>query len=247
MTLSDYVEAAILIEAANRPQEIAQGYTDWATIVANLKSLVGAQVPDEVIESLMNRFLDEGVAEVVQDQFAGDYYKLNYEQLVETRDRNLVDGSSLVFKYAVVGNQFLHNAIAKFSSDDVDISRPQLDQPEAQIPAADRIVPLNHNEPDYVSIRRELREIIEAERGINDTDISAEQRDRIKKGLAAASELWEATELKLIHVKIGVVMAIEDAKPIFKETARLSAIDALIAAIKAFIKAATGVDLENLF
>lgn len=115
------------------------------------------------------------------------------------------------------------------------------------IPASDRIVSLNHNDPDYISIRRELSEITEAARGINDTDISAEQRDRINKGLASASELWEATELKLMHVKIGVVMAIEDAKPIFKETARLLAIDALIAAIKAFIKAATGVDLENVF
>jgi hypothetical protein len=117
----------------------------------------------------------------------------------------------------------------------------------AGVPASDRIVTLNHNDPDYISIRRELSEITEAARSINDTDISAEQRDRINKGLASASELWGAAELKLMQVKIGVVMTIEDAKPIFKETVRLLAIDTLIAAIKAFIKATTGVDIENVF
>ncbi len=211
MTLADYVEAAILIEAANRPQEIAQVYTDWATVVANLKSLVGAQVPDEVIESLMNRFLDEGVAEVVQDQFAGDYYKLNYEQLVESRDRNLVDGSSLVFKYGLVGNQFLHNAIAKFSSDDFDISRPQLDQPEARIPASDRVVSLDHNQVNTLDEpTSELISAVERENAIPD---SPGVRELIIGQLKAGRELIRVgvfkVELLYATLVIGLKMLIE--------------------------------------
>lgn len=121
------------------------------------------------------------------------------------------------------------------------------DEDEVGVPASDRIVRLNHNQPDYQSISGELAELTEAARGVNDTDIPAEQRDRIHKGLASASELWAASELKVMQVKIGVVMAIDEARPLFKETGRLLAIDALIAAIKALVKATTGIDLDNVF
>ncbi len=243
MTLADYVEAAILIEAANRPQEIAQVYTDWATIVANLKNLVGAQVPDEVIESLMNRFLDEGVAEVVQDQFAGDYYKLNYEQLVECRDRNLVDGSSLVFKYGLVGNQFLHNAIAKFSSDDFDISRPQVDQPGAQVPASDRVVSLDHNHPEYDEIASALDNAIELASNTRPNGVSGDEHASLVAGIRAARELWKAFELTKMQIEVGILMALEQVQKTLRVSFQSTRGNLLVEVIKEFVNVMKQIDL----
>jgi hypothetical protein len=209
LTLADYVEAAILVEATKRPKEVEKAYADWAAIVANLKSLVGAQVPDDVIESLMKRFLEQGLVEVIQDQFAGDYYKLNHRELSESRVRKLVDGGSLVSKYEQVGNQFLHNAIAKFSSDDFDISRPQLDQPEAQIPAADRIVSLNDNSEVRDELLGRLDELVSLVHGDNDEDQKLPERERVIAELRAGKELLKAptVRVKAIWAVLGTALA----------------------------------------
>ena len=247
MKLADYVEAAFITEAAGRPDDLEQNFVEKVKILHNIRFLVGIDTPVDVLEQILTRALETGGAELIRDEMAGEFYRFLLPRLNQIYGLATESADSLIYKYSIIGPKFLENAVSRFGDSEKNPERPILEQPSIQIPASDRIVSLNHNDPDYISIRRELSAIAEAARGINDTDISDEQRDRINKGLAAASELWEATELKLIQVKIGVVMAIEDAKPIFKETARLLAIDALIAAIKAFIKATTGVDLENVF
>ncbi|MBX9813851.1 MAG: hypothetical protein K2X76_04045 [Sphingomonas sp.] len=111
-----------------------------------------------------------------------------------------------------------------------------------EVPAANRLVPINHNLPEYVEIKAGLAEVYEAVRSANDL----ENRDSILPSLDAANKLWEAVELRAIQVKIGIVMAVEDAYQALTGTAKAVATGLLIDSIKSFVKAKAGIDLDHL-
>lgn len=114
------------------------------------------------------------------------------------------------------------------------------------VPAADRIVPLDHNDPNYRKIEDGLAEIREALRGQNDLDVSDAERDRLIASVSAAQNLWASAELKLIQVKVGVLMAVEDAQKALTKTARAVAGALIVDMIKAFVKSHTGLDLDHI-
>jgi hypothetical protein len=114
------------------------------------------------------------------------------------------------------------------------------------VPASGRLVSLNHNEPDYVEIANGLAALQESVRGANDFDISADERDQVLLELSSAQSLWKAVSLKIIQVKVGVLMAVEDAAHLLKNTAKAVAAALLVDAIKSFIKVHTGIDLDSV-
>lgn len=111
-------------------------------------------------------------------------------------------------------------------------------------PAADRIVKFDHNLPDFGEIQNGLSQTQEDVRASN--GIEPDERDRVLRSLDAASVLWNAAEIKLIQLKIGVLMAVEDAAKALVATTKAVAAALLVDAIKAFVKTHAGVDLDNL-
>lgn len=118
--------------------------------------------------------------------------------------------------------------------------------PRAVAPASDRIVSLDHNQPDYTGISNGLRELREDVRGANSPDIDELERDRVLKSLDAASQLWDATQLKVIQIKVGILITVEDASALLISTARAVAAALLVDTIKAFVKSHFGVDLDKI-
>ncbi|HZG08422.1 MAG TPA: hypothetical protein VEZ70_05520 [Allosphingosinicella sp.] len=114
----------------------------------------------------------------------------------------------------------------------------------AAVAASDRLVRIDHNQPGYQEILTGLTEIRDAVRGAN--DLEDEERDRLVVSLGAAESLWNAGQLKLIQIKIGVVMALEDAGKALGATAKAVAAALLVDTIKAFIKNHTGLDLDDM-
>jgi hypothetical protein len=113
-------------------------------------------------------------------------------------------------------------------------------------PASDRMVPLNHNEQNYLLVESGIRELSEAVRSINDLPIEPEERDRILAGLSAASALWASAQLKVIQIKVGVLMAIEDAARALTNTIKAVAVAVFVDAIKSIVKNHVGIDLDKL-
>lgn len=111
-------------------------------------------------------------------------------------------------------------------------------------PASDRIVKFDHNLPDFSEIQNGLSQTHEDVRASN--DIEPDERDRILQSLDAASSLWKAAELKIVQIKIGVLMAVEDAAKALATTTKAVAAALLVDAIKSFVKTHAGVDLDNL-
>ena len=116
---------------------------------------------------------------------------------------------------------------------------------EALAPASDRIVSFDHNYAEFEEIEQGLRQLSEDIRGANSIPVTIEGRDRISRALDAAVLLWSALELKLVQLKVGVLLAVQDAAEALKSTAKAVAAALLIDAVKAFIKTHTGIDLDK--
>jgi hypothetical protein len=115
-----------------------------------------------------------------------------------------------------------------------------------EIPASDRLVSLNHNYSGYEEIRLGLTDVQASMREQNDLSVEPAERDRILNGLAAAEVLWNATQLKVLQIKVGILMAAEDAAKALVGTVKAVAAALLVDTIKAFVKNYAGIDLDHL-
>ena len=111
------------------------------------------------------------------------------------------------------------------------------------LPASDRMVPLDHNSAPYREVREGLVELYEELRTANDLDCSAEERERVLASLSAAQDLWNAAQLKIIQIKVGIIITIEDALSLLTKVGKAVGKAALIDAVKWIVKHATGVEL----
>ena len=114
------------------------------------------------------------------------------------------------------------------------------------VPASDRIVTLSHNSQEYKEVKAGIGELKEALRGTNDIPIDGAERQRLMAGLEAAELLWDAAQLKLIQIKVGVIMAVEDARKVLAGTAKAVAGALIVDAIKSLVKNQLGIDLDNI-
>ncbi|WP_097091412.1 hypothetical protein [Novosphingobium sp. Chol11] len=117
------------------------------------------------------------------------------------------------------------------------------DSAEAEIvPAANRLVRLDHNQPEYREVARGLSELFEQVRQDNQIGETAEERDRLLRSLAAATELWSAAELHLIQIRVGIIMAIEDTASAAVKVGKALGEALLVDAIKRIVKLAVGIE-----
>ena len=117
------------------------------------------------------------------------------------------------------------------------------DLAEAEVvPASDRVVRLDHNLPAYCEVKSGLDELYEQIRADNAVGETPEHRDRLLRSLQAAQSLWEAAELRVIQVKVGIILAIEDAEKALIAVGKMVGVAILVDAIKTVVKACSGID-----
>ena len=113
-------------------------------------------------------------------------------------------------------------------------------------PASDRVVRFNHNAPEAEKISAQIAELKESVRGANGPEIDEQERERVFAALNIAQEFWQSGNLRLIQLKVGVVMAVEDAGILLAKTAKHVAAAVLVDAIKAFVKNYLHADLDGI-
>ena len=117
---------------------------------------------------------------------------------------------------------------------------------EAEIvPASDRVVRFDHNNPYFVEISAGISDVREAVRATNGLDTGSEDRERILAALDAAQFLWKSVQIKVIDLKVGILLALEDATKFLAATAKAVAAALLVDTFKAFVKNHASVDLDN--
>ncbi len=136
--------------------------------------------------------------------------------------------------------------LGKEGFDLIEAQQTVRDASEKLAPASDRVVRFNHNAPDAQEISNQLEEVRESVRGANSPEIDEQERERVFSALAVAKEIWETGHFKLIQLKVGVLLAVEDAAAILAKTAKHVAAAMLVDAIKAFAKNHLQVDLDAI-
>jgi hypothetical protein len=113
-------------------------------------------------------------------------------------------------------------------------------------PASNRLVRFDHNLPEYQQIATGILDVREAIRAANDLSVDEDERNRLIATLGSAQALWDAAQLKIVQIKVGILMALEDARTALARTTKAVAASLLVEAVKAFIKSHTGIDLDLL-
>ena len=113
------------------------------------------------------------------------------------------------------------------------------------VPASDRVVGFDHNNPDFAEISDGLADLREAVRVTNDSETKPQDRERILAALDAAQLLWRSAQIRVIQLKVGILLALEDATKFLASTAKAVAAALLVDTFKAFVKNHAGVDLDN--
>ena len=111
------------------------------------------------------------------------------------------------------------------------------------LPASDRLVKLDHNSEPYRQVATGIEQLRDEFRGANFLEISDDEHSRISTALRAASELWNAGQLKVIQIKVGVIMAIDDAAAVLVPLGKAVGANLLVDLIKQIVKDLTGIEI----
>jgi hypothetical protein len=111
------------------------------------------------------------------------------------------------------------------------------------VPASDRLVPLDHNSAPYRQVKEGLAELREELRTANDLECAPEERERLLASLSAAQDLWEAAQLKIIQIKVGIIITIQDTLDLLTKVGKAIGKSVLIDLVKSIVKHKTGIDL----
>ncbi|MVZ96715.1 hypothetical protein EUU23_03215 [Sphingorhabdus sp. IMCC26285] len=209
MMLTDYVEAAFISEAVKQTKYLEQTFVDKASILANIRWLVGIDISTDVLEHVLARALEGGAAELIHDEMAGEFYRFTYPKLSQLNQLGSENTNSLIYKYNVIGRKFLENAASKFGESEINLGRPILEQPSVQIPASDRIVRLDDNSDLRDEIIGKIDEIANVIRGHNDDDGKLTERERILAELRASEELLKGPSVRVVALSavLGTALA----------------------------------------
>ena len=105
---------------------------------------------------------------------------------------------------------------------------------EDAAPASDRVVRFNDNSPEHLQAAELIVQVTTAVEG--DNSIATDERSRLRATLRAAAELWQATELKIIQIKVGILMALEDVRPWAKDKFYDALLAGAIALVRTFFQ-----------
>lgn len=192
---------------------------------------------------LFNALLNAKVLIKDAPKFAGTYYQNDHQRFTDYRSEFL-KSDGIYNTSRRIGQRFFADVFSGFLETKAETEAEG--DTAMQIPAADRVVSLGHNEPDYLIVAEGLEELGEAVRSVNIEDIEEAERSRLLSSIYSAQKLWEAAELKVIQIKVGVVMVVEDARRVLASTAKATAGALIVDAIKGLLKARFNIDLDLL-
>lgn len=112
----------------------------------------------------------------------------------------------------------------------------QADVTVTATPAADRSVTLDHDDTSLQAVHSELANAIELVRGANDLPA----REDVLASLGYAQRLLRRAELNLTQLKVGVVMALEDARQLAAGWGKVAAIETVKAVVVDWIRKQVG-------
>ncbi len=261
-TVEEYVYAYILIltedlglpEIFSRREEIIQELHERISIIVDE---IDYDFHCDILALAIKLFdgLDKnGSFETEHDEIVGTYYKYITSKFPGFRS-GFFAGNRIVKTHRRVGDRYFREIFERFAEieqEEISALDPTVapvdgastgDVVQAElIPASDRLVPLNHNAPEYQEVRQGIEDAIEKVSNLKTNRLSVDEKATAIAALRSASNLWEAFELKSIHIKVGIIMALEDVEKLIGEAFKMVSGALLVDFIKSLLKIWTGCD-----
>jgi hypothetical protein len=151
---------------------------------------------------------------------------------------------ALLNEYARFGEAWLEEMWPRLMPSELEPSDGSSEPPEARLlPASDRLVPLDHNSAPYREVKNGLAQLYEELRTSNDLDCDPDERDRVLASLKGAQNLWDAAQLKIIQIQVGIIITIEDAISLLTNAGKAVGKALVIDTIRAIVKHKSGIDI----
>ena len=193
--LKPYLLAAILSHIADRQTAVRQDYLNREDTLDQITSLLDRRLPSRKLEWAFDELAGIGVITKINDEFAGDFFKININRAVDEITRESQIEGSLIQKYRLVGPAFLNGVIDHFKELDSDESDHMPLESGGAAPASDRLVRLDHNQISNLDSQiLELVNELEA-KDIGDPDHPG-LRERILGQIRAGRELVLSGQFK---------------------------------------------------
>jgi len=175
-----------------------------------------------------NANLDGQVSALLVRDHYGDALQLIMEWLGATSLTVNVRKQEIISDIAPTGDVSLPDGWTWFSLTD--------DGSGDLAPGSDRMVPLNHNDPELASISESLSSAIEHVRGDNGLD----RREEILHSLGVVRGLLDRAELSMLHLRVGIPMLMEDAVALAAGWGKVAVIEAVKAAVVDWVRRTFG-------
>jgi hypothetical protein len=196
---------------------------------------------------LFSMMQEGGIFEVESDEVAGDYFKLIGPKFKELRG-TVCNQDPIILRAGRVGGRYFPEVFAAFEAQISAGEGEWSDSPVADsmevsdtadavaVPAADRVVTLNHNADGYEDIKVGLEDAIKEVSSLQTNGLSADEKSRAVATLKSASALFAAGELTVLQVKVGIMMAVEDIEALTGLKFKTVAGQLLLELIKAYFR-----------
>ena len=205
-SLVDYVFAASVVKIATSILRQEERFVPLEDLAARLKRTLNVEVSDEIIWETIDRMKAASLVEVIEDEITDYYYKIEQDGFLQIYNESVIDKSSLIYRYAVVGQDYLEKAVSALRGAGHESNIPD----GKSAPASDRIVSLSDNSEfrdQVIGMVSDLSELIRAD---NDPDGKiSDVRPRLISELSASEELLKAptVRLKALWAVLGAALA----------------------------------------
>ncbi|MWV28086.1 hypothetical protein [Aurantiacibacter rhizosphaerae] len=249
-----------IAESFLRQEELLSCIKDY--VVRNLAKEKAENLVDveEIVDFIFDLLEESGVITKKETPLSGDYFKFNQKKFANFRPIFLHESpthriaSEIGRRYYPDVFATIHRGIEVDDPDAAGAAREESSGPSAIgilsdevvaeiVPAADRLVTLNHNSPEHKEVSSKLDEIFQTARSDNEFGSTPAERERLLNSLEAAQALWKSAELKVIQVKVGVIQALEETQEAFREIGKAVGVGLIVDLIKRIVKDQIGIDL----
>ena len=194
--------------------------------------------------SIFDELESAGFIMTLEDPAAGDFYWADLKKVSAFMSAQLAESAIFTRRRKLRDDKFYRRAFETLLNQSFDLDEwIATTNRAASKSAIEELVKLDGEDPKHSAIVEGLKVIEEEFRASNAAGKTPAERDQILKGLSAAQELWSSTQLKVIQVKVGVVMAVEDALSALALVGKESAKSMLVDLIKSFVFEKVGIKL----
>lgn len=258
----DYIQLAFcrLLKKDNFYKEFGQKWIDkatWrkmsheiiATAFGDYRISVDPALYKDFFDNFIKKLTDARVVRFEGDEYAGEHFKFFY--ISPNPVDKIIAENPVTKRVTQLGEETFRRALQAI---DAELSSGKVDQVsgddsndfssgDISIPASDRFVKLDHNKPEYKEIEAELAalDVDALTHGYNGSDFDENEKDRLLKSLDSARTFWNALQLSVVQIKVGIILALEDLGQFVVDAAKKVGIALLVDRIKTF----TGLDITN--